>query len=590
MKAIWFITVRQLRRGGWRSALALGAALLSTILLSGTLLGGQALFDLLVADPENMGPLGILARSAAGVVTVFLVLATGVLIRSSFAASLAQRVRMLGQLASVGATRRQLRLSVYLEAAALGLIAVPAGLISTLVGLGIAFAFLNTNEAFVERFGRLAVPLSPALLGFCVLVALADLLLAAHGPARQAFRVEPMAALRRPADAGSPRRKLRWHIGAPAPSQLARRSLARAGARFRPLAAGIAACVAALVVCTGFIDAVNRAYAADVPTYRYRAMLWGTAGTRPDAILEEIGSWEEKPLVTEETEYRTEPGTAIITFILEDEDFAAWYGEPLAPREGEIPCVESTAGSNLPAEETAPLYQNFTTVLVDSCDTPLPYGAGPTPYTAQNCTIRVTSRSAMEAVTGSENFTLDDRTFLIYADPESGAALTSRLLTLLDEEDFYRYAISDCTPGSEWAQRRVAIPLLLGVFFGGFLVLVLAFCAAGVLGTVGASLALRRRELALLRSAGATLAQLRRMLALEAVSYTAVGALIGLPAGLLFLSAVGNMLWTGLFAILSPLPILSAVGGAALVCALALFLSLHSLKKLSITEALSIGE
>ena len=589
MKAIWFITARQLRRGGWRSALALGAALLSTILLSGTLLGGQALFNLLIADPENLSPLAILVRGAAGIVTVFLLLATGVLIRSSFSASLAQRVRMLGQLASVGATRRQLRASVYLEAAALGLVAIPTGLIATLIGLGVAFSFLNSNEAFLERFGRLQLPLSPLLLGFCALVALFDLLLAAHGPARQAFRVEPMAALRRPADAGSPRRALRWRKGADAPRQLARRSLARAGARFRPLAAGIAACVAALLVCTGFVDAVNQAYAADVPTYRYRVMLWGTGGTRPDAILAEIGSWDEKPLVTEETEYWTDQG-AIITYILEDEDFAAWYGAPLTPREGEIPCVEATAGSNLPAVETAPLYQNFTTVLVGSCDTPLPYGAGPAPYTAQSCSIRVTSRSAMEAVTGSENFTPQDRTFLIYADPESGAPLTSDILTLLDREGFYRYAISDCTPGSEWAERRVAIPLLLGVFFGGFLVLVLAFCAAGVLGTVGGSLALRRRELALLRSAGATLAQLRRMLALEAVSYTAAGVLIGLPAGMLFLSLVGNFLWSGLFDILSPLPIVAATGGAALVCALALALSLNSLKRLSVTEALSIGE
>lgn len=589
MKAIWFITVRQLRRGGWRSALALGAALLSTILLSGTLLGGQALFDLLVSDPENMGPLGMLVRGAAGIVVLFLLLATGVLIRSSFSASLAQRVRMLGQLASVGATRRQLRASVYLEAAALGLIAIPAGLLSTLIGLGVTFAFLNINASFVEQFGRLKLPLSPALLGFCALVALIDLLLAAHGPARQAFRVEPMAALRRPADAGSPRRVLRWRPGAEAPRQLARRSLARAGARFRPLAAGIAACVAALVVCTGFVDAVNRAYDADIPTYRYRVDIWGSGGTRPDAALDEIGSWEENPLITEETEYWSQFGVTI-TYILEDEDFLDWYGAPLEPREGEIPCVEAAAGSTLPAEERIPIYQNFTTVLVGSCDTPLPYGAGPAPYTARNCAVRVTSRSAMEAVTGSENFTPDDRSFLIYADPESGTALTDKLNTLFAQKGFYQYVISDCTPGSEWAQRRVAIPLLLGVFFGGFLVLVLAFCAAGVLGTVGGALTLRRRELALLRSAGATLAQLRRMLALEAVSYTTAGVLIGLPAGLLFLSGVGNILWTGLFSILSPLPILTAVGGAALVCALALALSLASLRRLSITEALSIGE
>ena len=91
------------------------------------------------------------------------------LIRSSFSASLAQRVRMLGQLASVGATRRQLRASVYLEAAALGLLAIPAGLLSTLIGLGVTFAFLNINASFVEQFGRLKLPLSPALLAFAPL-------------------------------------------------------------------------------------------------------------------------------------------------------------------------------------------------------------------------------------------------------------------------------------------------------------------------------------------------------------------------------------------------------------------------------------
>ena len=590
MKAIWFITLRQLRRGGWRSALALGSALLSTVLLSGTLLGGQALFDLLVADSDHLSPLGLLVRSAAGIVTLFLLLATGVLIRSSFSASLAQRVRMLGQLASVGATRRQLRASVYLEAAALGLIAIPAGLLLTLTGLCVAFSFLNTNEAFVERFGRILLPLSPALLGFCALVALLDLLLAAHGPARQAFRVEPMSALRRPADAGSPRRALRWPAGTDAPVQLARRSLARAGSRSRSLSAGIAACVAALLVCTGFVNAVNKAYAADVPTYRYRVDIWSYSGSRPNAALAEIAGWEEPLLLTEETEYWTDAGTLTVTYILEDADFLAWYGAPLKGGGGEIPCVAATAGSTAESAERLPLYQTFSTRLVGRCDTPLPYGAGPSPYTARNCALRVTSRSAVEAVTGSENFTLDNRTFRIYADPADGGALSQRFHTLFAAQGIDQYLITDCTPGSQWAQQRTAIPLLLEVFFGGFVVLVLAFCAAGVLGTVSGSLALRRRELALLRSAGATLPQLRRMLALEAAGTAAAGVLIGLPVGFFFLWLLGRALWTDFFTLLAPLPVLTAVLGAALICALAVLLSLRGLRRLSITEALSIGE
>ena len=47
---------------------------------------------------------------------VLLVIFLAVLLRGTFAMSLAQRTRMLGQLASVGATRRQLRQSVWLDA------------------------------------------------------------------------------------------------------------------------------------------------------------------------------------------------------------------------------------------------------------------------------------------------------------------------------------------------------------------------------------------------------------------------------------------------------------------------------------------
>ena len=92
MKAIWFLTARQLRRGGWRSGLALCSALLSVVLLSGTLLGGQALSRALVKG-DGASLLAPLVRAAAGVLILFLLLATGILIRSSFSASLAQRVR-----------------------------------------------------------------------------------------------------------------------------------------------------------------------------------------------------------------------------------------------------------------------------------------------------------------------------------------------------------------------------------------------------------------------------------------------------------------------------------------------------------------
>lgn len=587
MKAIWFLTARQLRRGGWRSGLALCSALLSVVLLSGTLLGGQALSRALVKG-DGASLLAPLVRAAAGVLILFLLLATGILIRSSFSASLAQRVKMLGQLAGVGATRRQLRASVYLEALLLAAVAIPVGLSATATGLWVAFELLNRSGAFVAQFGALRLSLSPGLLGLCAGVALLDLLLAAGGPARRAFRIAPLDAVRRPMDAGSPHRARPWRQGCGAPAQLARRSLTRAGARFRPLAASIAACVAAVLVCAGFIDGVRQAYAANVPSYRYRLYLWGEAGARPDAALEEIAGWDDV-LVAEETEYYSAWGQTL-TLILEDEDFVAWYGAPLTARDGAVPYVFAAALSTGEAPQEAPLYQSYSAVRQGGCDRPLPYGCGPGPYESQQTEVRVTSRSALEAVTGGEGFTAQDRGFAAYADPADADALTRRFEALFSRQGNLRWVASDYTAGSAWANQRAAVPLLLNTFLGGFLALVLAFCAAGVLSTVGAGLQLRRRELALLRAAGASTAQLRRMLALEAVSYGAAGVLFGLPLGAAFLALIGRMLWTGLFDALSPLPVLSATLGAALVSGLALAVSLRSLDRLPLAEALSCGE
>ena len=47
-------------------------------------------------------------------------------------------------LASVGATKRQKRGSVYFEGFLLGIIAIPAGLLAGLGGIGVTFALMNT--------------------------------------------------------------------------------------------------------------------------------------------------------------------------------------------------------------------------------------------------------------------------------------------------------------------------------------------------------------------------------------------------------------------------------------------------------------
>ena len=80
----------------------------------------------------------------AGILLLVVITGSVMLIYNAFSISVAERSRYLGMLASVGATKRQKRGSVYFEGFLLGIIAIPAGLLAGLGGIGVTFALMNT--------------------------------------------------------------------------------------------------------------------------------------------------------------------------------------------------------------------------------------------------------------------------------------------------------------------------------------------------------------------------------------------------------------------------------------------------------------
>ena len=65
------------------------------------------------------------------------------LIANSFIITIAERTRYLGMLASVGATARQRRMSVYFEGFIEGIIGIPIGIVTGIVGMSIIFETIN---------------------------------------------------------------------------------------------------------------------------------------------------------------------------------------------------------------------------------------------------------------------------------------------------------------------------------------------------------------------------------------------------------------------------------------------------------------
>lgn len=126
------------------------------------------------------------------------------LIVNTFSMLVAQRTRELALLRAIGATRRQVQLSVILEAAAVGVIAATIGLAG-----GVAVSRLLTF--LLDRLG-VSLPSTPLVLAprtiiFGYVVGLLVTVLSAWGPARRASIIPPVAALR--ADVSLPAASLR---------------------------------------------------------------------------------------------------------------------------------------------------------------------------------------------------------------------------------------------------------------------------------------------------------------------------------------------------------------------------------------------
>lgn len=136
------------------------------------------------------------------------------LIYNAFSISLSERTKQFGLLSGIGATKKQLRRSVYYEALLLCGLAVPPGLIFGYGGIALTLYLLR--DLLGDLLGAVkgsgvmlkAVPSAPAFLcaaGVSVLTTLLSTLI----PARRAAKMAPISAIRQSRDYHAPNKKPR---------------------------------------------------------------------------------------------------------------------------------------------------------------------------------------------------------------------------------------------------------------------------------------------------------------------------------------------------------------------------------------------
>lgn len=229
----------------------------------------------------------------AAVLAVVIVVASVSLIYNAFAISVAERTRQFGLLSSLGASKRQLRRSVLVEALVLGVVGVPLGLVLGVAGTAGVFAV--TQEAFAALFDNaagLSVQVDPLVLAVAAVLSLATLLASAWVPSARAARVSAVDAIRqtqdvhlskraeRAAAAGTEGTSVKLGLAGRLfgiPGFVAHRNLSRSTARGRTVVASLAVSTM-LIVTTGSL-------AVTMEPIMDRAESVGGAGSGVDVMV-----------------------------------------------------------------------------------------------------------------------------------------------------------------------------------------------------------------------------------------------------------------------------------------------------------------
>ena len=181
---------------------------------------------------------------------------------------------------------------------------------------------------------------------------------------------------------------------------------------------------------------------------------------------------------------------------------------------------------------------------------------------------------------------LADRSMAYYMTSDSPAQAEQEVLRLLEDLDLSTLFLSNLAD-SNLADR--ALVGVIKVFSYGFVVLMLLISLANVFNTISSNIMLRRRELAMLRSAGLTDRGLKKMMCYECILYGVKGLAFGLIAAagitLLIYRIVHNQVLTGFYIPWQSVAI--AAGSVFLVVFSGMVYAVHKTKKDDILTALT---
>lgn len=506
------------------------------------------------------------------------------LIYNAFAISVSERSRYLGMLSSVGATKRQKRNSVFFEGAVIGVISIPIGIMAGYVGLGITF--LCINPIITGVFGLsvgLRITLSPLALIIAVLVSISTILLSTYIPARRASNIAAIDAIRQTMDVKISRRQVKTSkitrkiFGIE--GELGLKNLKRNKGRYRATVFSLIISMVLFLVVTSFTDSLKKSLelTQDGINFDIQTSINCEAESEREHIIEQITAMEDI------TDYSRIDSLDASTWIKEDKiaDYlsknkASFIEEGMYPYQVTINVLEDAVmqkymtqigldnkhsdsaspstvvinaiqykdqrtgkysegeavklkvGDELElsvfdpeAEKAIDLQSLKVAALTDV----MPMGLMSNGDIA-SFNIIISKDSFDKIMEGKGKDILATRNTQVFFTSGNPLRLQENIEEVQNTVGIRKLSINNLY---SYRQSEEQIIFLMSIFTNAFIILITAICAANILNTVSTSIALRKREFAMLKSVGITPKGFNRMLNYESIFYGIKALLYGLP-------------------------------------------------------------
>ena len=505
----------------------------------------------------------------AGVIIVIIVVSSVFVIRNSFAISVAEKTKQYGMLASVGATKKQIRKTVLLEGTYIGAIAIPLGILCGIIAIVVLLWIVNylIGDMMDGVIFIYNVPLLPILLS--IVISAITIYLSCIIPAIRASRISPIEAIRGNEDIKIKAKKIKtskltkkiFGIG----GVIASKNLKRNKKKYRTTVISLVVSIAIFISLSSFLDYGKRAvglyytdmkynvdvYNGDIELYNEIAQLnniddYSYSFTTSAIIdIEKYGSEYGKKISEinrayyEEAERETEYQDTVAVIMFSNDYFKKFIKE-LGLNENDYKNIAILEDDEFEYnEDGTSVLRNYYNIKEGEIITINLNGEERQVTIAKRSDQRPMGFEGSYATGGwifvSEDFMEDKDNEIIstgmYINSSDASQLERDINNIIADNDSYKNV--HITNLAEFADQERRILLLVSIFLYGFITVITLIGVTNIFNTITTNMILRSKEFANLKSIGMTTKEFNKMIRLESLLYGLKSLLIGIPIGLL---------------------------------------------------------